>query len=139
MCQLKKDIAADKLICSVNTECQLAAYALQAETGDYDGEDDDLAQLAWFLKMSPNMETAIRTAHKTLRGVSPLDADVQFLEIARKLESYGVHQYEAVVCLHNLHLTMKVTSFKLYDLQIAFFALIIIFCLCERYKLGYRL
>ena len=52
MCQLKKDIAEERLTCSSNTECTLAAYALQAEMGDFDSEeyheDGYIQQCAWF-------------------------------------------------------------------------------------------
>ena len=52
MCQLKKDIAEERLTCSANTECMLAAYALQAEMGDFDSEeyheDGYIQQCAWF-------------------------------------------------------------------------------------------
>lgn len=32
-----------------------------------------------------------------IRGQSPSESDIQFLEIARKLELYGIHQFDAVV------------------------------------------
>ena len=52
MCQLKKDIAEERLTCSANTECMLAAYALQAEMGDFDSEEYHeegyIQQCAWF-------------------------------------------------------------------------------------------
>ncbi|KAL5264958.1 hypothetical protein ACHWQZ_G005904 [Mnemiopsis leidyi] len=100
VCQLKKDIAEERLTCSANTECMLAAYALQAEMGDFDSEEYHeegyIQQCAWFCDVTPSMEENIKEAHKSLRGRSPAEADVQFLDIARKLELYGIHQFEAV-------------------------------------------
>ena len=37
MCQLKKDIAEGRLLCAANTECTLAAYALQVCAGVCEG------------------------------------------------------------------------------------------------------
>ena len=52
VCQLKKDISEERLVCSANTEVMLAAYALQAEMGDFDSdehhEDGYIQQCAWF-------------------------------------------------------------------------------------------
>ncbi|XP_049994185.1 band 4.1-like protein 2 isoform X20 [Alexandromys fortis] len=96
--QLRQDIASGRLPCSFVTHALLGSYTLQAEHGDYDPEEYDSIDLSDF-KFAPDqtkeMEEKVAELHKTHRGLSPAQADTQFLENAKRLSMYGVDLHHA--------------------------------------------
>ncbi|XP_075803378.1 band 4.1-like protein 2 isoform X20 [Microtus pennsylvanicus] len=96
--QLRQDIASGRLPCSFVTHALLGSYTLQAEHGDYDPEEYDSIDLSDF-KFAPGqtkeMEEKVAELHKTHRGLSPAQADTQFLENAKRLSMYGVDLHHA--------------------------------------------
>ncbi|XP_042299416.1 band 4.1-like protein 2 isoform X3 [Sceloporus undulatus] len=96
--QLRQDIASGRLPCSFVTHALLGSYTLQAELGDYDTEEHNSDYIGEF-QFAPNqtkeMEEKVVELHKTHRGLTPAQADSQFLENAKRLSMYGVDLHHA--------------------------------------------
>ncbi|XP_031236498.1 band 4.1-like protein 2 isoform X10 [Mastomys coucha] len=96
--QLRQDIASGRLPCSFVTHALLGSYTLQAEHGDYDPEEYDSIDLGGF-QFAPahtkQLEEKVAELHKAHRGLSPAQADSQFLENAKRLSMYGVDLHHA--------------------------------------------
>lgn len=96
--QLRQDISSGRLPCSFVTHALMGSYTLQAEHGDYDPEEYDSIDLGDF-QFAPThnkeLEEKVAELHKTHRGLSPAQADSQFLENAKRLSMYGVDLHHA--------------------------------------------
>ncbi|PIK55644.1 putative FERM, RhoGEF and pleckstrin domain-containing protein 2 [Apostichopus japonicus] len=97
--QVKKDLANGRLPCSENTAALMASYILQAEVGDYNPvEHEDgryITNFRFVPNQQPSMESKIQEYHKNHIGQTPADADFNLLDVARRLEMYGVRLYPA--------------------------------------------
>ncbi|KAM5285265.1 band 4.1-like protein 2 isoform 17-T31 [Hipposideros larvatus] len=96
--QLRQDIASGRLPCSFVTHALLGSYTLQAELGDYDPEEHashDLSDFQFAPIQTKELEEKVVELHKTHRGLSPAQADSQFLENAKRLSMYGVDLHHA--------------------------------------------
>uniref|UniRef100_A0A8C6V2U1 Erythrocyte membrane protein band 4.1 like 2 n=1 Tax=Naja naja TaxID=35670 RepID=A0A8C6V2U1_NAJNA len=96
--QLREDIASGRLPCSFVTHALLGSYTLQAELGDFDPEEHDSGYIQEF-QFAPNqtkeLEDKVVELHKTHRGLTPAQADSQFIENAKRLSMYGVDLHHA--------------------------------------------
>ncbi|XP_076786221.1 band 4.1-like protein 1 isoform X7 [Arvicanthis niloticus] len=96
--QLRADIITGRLPCSFVTHALLGSYAVQAELGDYDAEEH-MGNYVSELRFAPNqtreLEDRIMELHKTYRGMTPGEAEIHFLENAKKLSMYGVDLHHA--------------------------------------------
>ncbi|XP_071837217.1 uncharacterized protein [Apostichopus japonicus] len=103
--QLREDIQKGKLPCSQVTHALLGSYVVQSELGDHDPEKhgNDTAYLKPF-NFAPNgtsddeqkkLEEKVLELHKTHKGQTPSEADLHFLENAKKLAMYGVDLHHA--------------------------------------------
>ncbi|XP_075453435.1 band 4.1-like protein 2 isoform X13 [Ascaphus truei] len=96
--QLRQDIASGRLPCSFVTLTLLGSYTMQSELGDYDTDEHRVDYIGDF-QFAPNqtkeMEDKVVELHKTHRGLTPAQADIQFLENAKKLSMYGVDLHHA--------------------------------------------
>ncbi|XP_040206360.1 band 4.1-like protein 2 isoform X8 [Rana temporaria] len=96
--QLRQDIASGRLPCSFVTHALLGSLTLQAEVGDYDAEEHSADYISDF-QFAPNqtkeLEEKVVELHKTHRGLTPAQADINFLENAKKLSMYGVDLHHA--------------------------------------------
>ncbi|XP_070600918.1 band 4.1-like protein 1 isoform X7 [Erythrolamprus reginae] len=96
--QLRADIISGRLPCSFVTHALLGSYAVQAELGDYDAEEH-IGNYVGELRFAPNqtreLEERIMELHKTYRGMTPGEAEIHFLENAKKLSMYGVDLHHA--------------------------------------------
>ncbi|XP_012520674.1 PREDICTED: band 4.1-like protein 2 isoform X5 [Propithecus coquereli] len=96
--QLRQDIASGHLPCSITTHALLGSYTLQAELGDYDPEvhsNIDLSEYQFAPTQTKELEEKVIELHKTHRGLSPAQADSQFIENAKRLSMYGVDLHHA--------------------------------------------
>ncbi|XP_035755746.1 band 4.1-like protein 2 isoform X1 [Egretta garzetta] len=96
--QLRQDIASGRLPCSFVTHALLGSYTLQAELGDHDPEEhrsDYIGEFQFAPNQTQEMEEKVAELHKTHRGLTPAQADSQFLENAKRLSMYGVDLHHA--------------------------------------------
>ncbi|XP_063091983.1 protein 4.1 isoform X3 [Cavia porcellus] len=96
--QLRQDIIAGRLPCSFATLALLGSYTIQSELGDYDPELHGAEYVSDF-KLAPNqtkeLEEKVMELHKSYRSMTPAQADLEFLENAKKLSMYGVDLHKA--------------------------------------------
>lgn len=94
--QLKRDLLEERLTCATTTAALLTSHLLQAEIGDYD-ETLDREHLKANVYL-PGQEQALEKIldfHQRHMGQTPAESDFQVLEIARKLEMYGIRFHTA--------------------------------------------
>ncbi|MBN3297819.1 FRMD3 protein, partial [Amia calva] len=92
--QLKRDIFHGRLLCSFSDAAYLGAFIVQAELGDYDLDEhpeDYITEFKLFPKQTQKLEKKIVEIHKNeLRGQCPAVAELNLLQRAHSLETYGV-------------------------------------------------
>ncbi|XP_039984175.1 FERM, ARHGEF and pleckstrin domain-containing protein 2 isoform X2 [Xiphias gladius] len=94
--QMKRDLMEGRLICTENTGALLASHLVQSEIGDYDDvADRDFLRMNKLLPYQEKVEERIMELHRKHLGQTPAESDFQILEIARKLEMYGVRFHPA--------------------------------------------
>ncbi|XP_025022107.1 protein 4.1 isoform X15 [Python bivittatus] len=110
--QLRKDIITGRLPCSFATLALLGSYTIQSELGDYDIDLHGADYVSEF-KLAPNqtkeLEDKVTELHKTYKSMSPAQADMEFLENAKKLSMYGVDLHQAKD-LEGVDITLGVCS-----------------------------
>ncbi|XP_040193184.1 protein 4.1 isoform X10 [Rana temporaria] len=96
--QLRQDILSGRLPCSFATLALLGSYTVQSEVGDYDEDLHGTDYVSEF-KLSPNqtkdLEAKVAELHKSYRSMTPAQADLEFLENAKKLTMYGLDIHHA--------------------------------------------
>ncbi|CAN9506201.1 unnamed protein product [Ophioblennius macclurei] len=96
--QLRQDIVSGRLPCSFATHTVLGSYTVQSELGDYDADEcssDYLTDLSFAPNQTKEMEEKIAELHRSYRGMTPAEAELNFLENVKKLSMYGVDLHHA--------------------------------------------
>ncbi|XP_076654970.1 erythrocyte membrane protein band 4.1 like coracle isoform X4 [Halictus rubicundus] len=96
--QIRNDIITGRLPCSFVTHALLGSYLVQSEVGDYDADAHGRTYLKDF-KFAPNqtpeLVEKVMELHKTHKGQTPAEAELHYLENAKKLAMYGVDLHPA--------------------------------------------
>ncbi|XP_041565972.1 protein 4.1 homolog isoform X6 [Drosophila elegans] len=97
--QVRNDILEGRLPCTFVTHALLGSYLVQSEMGDYDADDMPTRAYLKDFKIAPNqtteLEEKVMDLHKTHKGQSPAEAELHYLENAKKLAMYGVDLHPA--------------------------------------------
>ncbi|XP_074208581.1 band 4.1-like protein 3 isoform X8 [Camelus bactrianus] len=96
--QLRDDIVSGRLPCSFVTLALLGSYTVQSELGDYDPEEcgsDYISEFHFAPNHTKELEDKVIELHKSHRGMTPAEAEMHFLENAKKLSMYGVDLHHA--------------------------------------------
>uniref|UniRef100_A0A8C3Y4Q9 protein-tyrosine-phosphatase n=1 Tax=Catharus ustulatus TaxID=91951 RepID=A0A8C3Y4Q9_CATUS len=98
------------LPCPYNTAALLASYAVQSELGDYNHSENlpgYLSEYSFIPSQPQDFEKEIAKLHQQHIGLSPAEAEFNYLNTARTLELYGVELHYARVSLDKLVLQCK--------------------------------
>ncbi|XP_046851919.1 FERM, ARHGEF and pleckstrin domain-containing protein 2-like [Xenia sp. Carnegie-2017] len=94
--QVRKDLLNERLVCNKKTACLLASYYVQGELGNWDPVSHPpgyLRESQFFPEQTDEDEALIMDFHKQHKGESPADVDRNILDVARRLDTYGITLY----------------------------------------------
>ncbi|XP_051913740.1 FERM, ARHGEF and pleckstrin domain-containing protein 1-like [Hippocampus zosterae] len=94
--QIKRDLACGHLICNDSSAALMVSHIIQSEIGDFD-ETQSWQHLLHnkYLPDQDAIRDKITDCHRKHVGQTPAESDYQLLEIARRLEMYGVRLHPA--------------------------------------------
>ncbi|XP_058148248.1 FERM domain-containing protein 7 isoform X1 [Dasypus novemcinctus] len=94
--QIKKDLSLGRLPCSDNCTALMVSHILQSELGDFHEETDRKHLVKTrYLPNQDCLESKIMHFHQNHIGRSPAESDILLLDIARKLDMYGIRPHPA--------------------------------------------
>lgn len=99
--QVRQDLLTGRLPCSFHTHALLGSYTIQSELGDYSTAEhgagtgiDYLRPYIFAPNQSDELLYRIADLHRLHKGLHPEEADLLFLDSAKKLALYGVDLYK---------------------------------------------
>uniref|UniRef100_U3ET62 FERM, ARHGEF and pleckstrin domain-containing protein 1 n=3 Tax=Micrurus TaxID=8634 RepID=U3ET62_MICFL len=94
--QVKQDLAQGRLTCNDTSAALLISHIVQSEIGDFDDtiDHEHLAKNK-YIPQQEALEDKIMEFHHNHIGQTPAESDFQLLEIARRLEMYGIRLHPA--------------------------------------------
>ncbi|XP_018420148.1 PREDICTED: FERM, RhoGEF and pleckstrin domain-containing protein 1 [Nanorana parkeri] len=94
--QVKQDMAQGRLTCNESSAALLISHIVQSEIGDFDEAVDreHLSKTTYMPQQDPLVEK-IMEYHRNHYGQTPAESDFQLLEVARRLEIYGIRLHPA--------------------------------------------
>ncbi|XP_073987159.1 erythrocyte membrane protein band 4.1 like coracle isoform X3 [Rhodnius prolixus] len=97
--QIRNDILSEKLPCSFVTHAMLGSYLVQSELGDFCADEytdpSYLSEFKFSPHRTPELESKVMELHKTHKGQTPAEAELHYLENAKKLAMYGIDIHPA--------------------------------------------
>ncbi|CAB0010359.1 unnamed protein product [Nesidiocoris tenuis] len=97
--QVRNDILSEKLACSFATHAMLGSYLVQSELGDFNSDEytdpSYLKDFRFSPNQTPELEAKVMELHKIHKGQTPSEAELHYLENAKKLAMYGVDLHPA--------------------------------------------
>ncbi|XP_029453610.1 tyrosine-protein phosphatase non-receptor type 21 isoform X2 [Rhinatrema bivittatum] len=102
--QLKKDILEGSIPCRLEQAIQLAGLAVQAEFGDYDQYESQeflqrfaLLPVGWIQdeKILEEATQKVALLHQKLRGLTPPEAEMLYMQEVERMDGYGEESYPA--------------------------------------------
>lgn len=94
--QIKHDLACGHLVCNDTSATLMVSHIIQSEIGDFD-ETQSWQHLLHnkYLPDQDAIRDKIMDCHRKHVGQTPAESDYQLLEIARRLEMYGIRLHPA--------------------------------------------
>ncbi|XP_051985398.1 protein 4.1-like isoform X5 [Xyrauchen texanus] len=96
--QLRDDVVSGRLPCSFATHSLLGSYTVQSEVGDYDADLQGpgyVSEVRLAPHQTKDLEEKVMELHRSCKGMIPAEAEMLFLENAKKLSMYGVDLHHA--------------------------------------------
>ncbi|KAM4044204.1 FERM, ARHGEF and pleckstrin domain-containing protein 1 isoform 4-T4 [Anomaloglossus baeobatrachus] len=94
--QVKQDLAQGKLTCNESSAALLISHIVQSEIGDFDeAVDREHLSKNTYMPQQEALEEKIMDYHRNHFGQTPAESDFQLLEVARRLEMYGIRLHPA--------------------------------------------
>uniref|UniRef100_A0ACB8FY13 Uncharacterized protein n=1 Tax=Sphaerodactylus townsendi TaxID=933632 RepID=A0ACB8FY13_9SAUR len=94
--QVKKDLACGRLTCSDNSAALMVSHLLQSALGDFHEEmDQKHLETQKYLPNQEHLQNKIMLYHKKHVGKTPAESDGHLLDIARKLDMFGIKPHPA--------------------------------------------
>lgn len=99
--QVREDICSGKLPCSFVTLALLGSYAAVSQLGEYDADEhgsgiEYIKKVKFAPTQTEELLERIAELHRTHRGQTPADAEMNYLANAKNMAMYGIHQHPAV-------------------------------------------
>ncbi|XP_067940526.1 band 4.1-like protein 3 [Watersipora subatra] len=96
--QIRKDLRTGSLPASFYTLAMLGSYTVQSELGDYDRKEHQgieyLRPFTFVPKSTEELLSRIADLHQSHRGMTPEEADIHFLQNAKRMAMYGMELHE---------------------------------------------
>ncbi|XP_075056029.1 FERM, ARHGEF and pleckstrin domain-containing protein 1 isoform X1 [Mixophyes fleayi] len=94
--QVKQDLAQGKLTCNESSAALLISHIVQSEIGDFDeAVDREHLSKNIYMPQQDALEEKVMEYHQNHFGQTPAESDFQLLEVARRLEMYGIRLHPA--------------------------------------------
>lgn len=96
--QIRNNIVQEKITCSDENYAILGSFLVQSEFGNFDPEkhrDGYLNDFKFAPKPTPELINRLSELHKERKGLTAPEAELQFLQNAKKLSIYGLDFYPA--------------------------------------------